>query len=118
MTPRLSSIKRIAIAGLFTLFAAANVYAERVEFKPEEPEKETPERLKDLYKITKDTHYDKDDQGVKQIRLRTLQQAAFSWGVQEVPFWRYQKIVELMEASPLSSIPFSVSTSLLSMERC
>lgn len=101
MTPRLSSIKSIAIAGLFTLFAAANVYAERVEFKPEEPEKETPERLKDLYKITKDTHYDKDDQGVKQIRLRTLQQAAFSWGVQEGLFWRYQKIVELMESQSL-----------------
>ena len=101
MTPRLAHLKGIVLVTLTMLLGVNNASAEQVEFAPEMPEKEMPHRLKELYKITKKTDYDKDDQGVKQIRLRTLKQAAFSWGVQEGLYWRYQNIVELMESQSL-----------------
>jgi defect in organelle trafficking protein DotC len=60
-----------------------------------------PGRLKELHGITKKIDYDKGDKGVKQIRLQTLKQAAFSWGVQEGLSWRYENIVSALDKQSL-----------------
>jgi defect-in-organelle-trafficking protein DotC len=83
------------------LLPANLVAADEGKFTPEEQTKEIPERLQALYGITEDVDYDKDEQGVKQIRLQTLKQAAFSWGVQEGLYWRYNKVVESLDKQSL-----------------
>lgn len=91
-------------ARIFILLCALTsgaVNAESTDFKPDMPKKEIPERLKELHGITEKVDYDKDDQGVKQIRLQTLKQAAFSWGVQEGLFWRYGNIVTSLDNQSL-----------------
>jgi len=75
--------------------------AEDTKFKPEMSKQELPERLKELHGITENIFYDKDEQGVKQIRHQTLKQAAFSWGVQEGLFWRYGNIVDSLDKQSL-----------------
>jgi defect in organelle trafficking protein DotC len=71
------------------------------DFKSDMPKKEMPGRLKELHGTTEKIGYDKDDQGVKQIRLQTLKQAAFSWGVQEGLSWRYENIVAALDKQSL-----------------
>ena len=83
------------------LLPANLVAADEGKFTPEKQTKEIPERLQELYGITEDVDYDKDEQGVKQIRLQTLKQAAFSWGVQEGLYWRYNKVVESLDKQSL-----------------
>ncbi|MFA0809384.1 type IV secretory system conjugative DNA transfer family protein [Microbulbifer epialgicus] len=77
------------------------LHADSENFSPDTQKKEKPIRLKELYKITESVDYRKNDQGVKQIRLKTLKQAAFSWGVQEGLYWRYEEIVESLEQQSL-----------------
>lgn len=70
-------------------------------FTPDSPKKAAPTRLKELHNTTETVEYDKDEQGVKQVRLTTLKQAAFSWGVQEGLYWRYQNITASLDAQSL-----------------
>lgn len=91
----------ILLLSCATLFISSTTYADDEVFVPNVPEKELPARLKELHSITESVDYDKDEQGVQQIRLQTLKQAAFSWGVQEGLYWRYQNIVDSLEQQSL-----------------
>lgn len=56
-----------------------------------------PDRLKRLYSITDDVDYDPENSGVGEVRLKSIKVAAFSWGVQEGMFWRYEGINKLLD---------------------
>lgn len=75
--------------------------AEVVQLEDDDQEKKLPARLKELHGVAENVKYDKKDKGVKQIRLQTLKQAAFSWGVQEGLHWRYGNIVESLDNQSL-----------------
>lgn len=90
-------IPLVTSACLFSTSAAAEENPDLVEkFQPPKVDKSLPEPLQKMHRVTNDTYYDKKEQGVQQVRLKTLRQAAFSWGVQEGLYWRYNKIVDLM----------------------
>jgi len=85
---------------LLCAIATGVARADIVEFT-NVPRTVIPERLKELHGITDKVDYDKKEEGVKQIRLHTLKQAAFSWGVQEGLYWRYGKIVGSLDYQSL-----------------
>lgn len=71
-------------------------------------ERVMPLRLKEMHKKTSSTSFDKEG-AIKQLRVKALRQAAFSWGVQEGLYWRNGQIKELLEsqAIQLDSINFN-----------
>lgn len=91
----------IRLIVLLCSFTIGVVNADEAKFKPEATKKKIPARLKELHSVAEKVDYDKDDKGVKQIRLQTLKQAAFSWGVQEGLHWRYGNVVESLDKQSL-----------------
>ncbi len=77
--------------------------------------KEKPEKLRELDQKESSTGFASEgDAEIKQIRMKTLKQAAFSWGVQEGMFWRYQQIMDLMNRQPIvMSTVFEFNTFLV-----
>lgn len=103
MTPQIKAF-RWWMVNLILCISVINVplaFAEDVIFTPAVDEPKLPKRLKELHTITDAVDYKKGEQGVKQIRLQTLKQAAFSWGVQEGLYWRYKKIEASLESQSL-----------------
>lgn len=87
---------------VLTLLISGSAAADNGYFQPPGVEPVLPERLKQLHAITATVEYDKDEQGVKQMRLQALRQAAFSWGVQEGLYWRYSRIADLLDSQSLA----------------
>lgn len=67
-----------------------------------------PLRLQEMHKETSITSFDKEG-AVKQLRLKALKQASFSWGVQEGLYWRNSQIKDILEsqAIQLDSLNFN-----------
>ena len=60
-----------------------------------------PDRLKTLHKATGSVSTENAGQPANKIRAKVVKQAAFSWGVQEGLYWRYQNIVSILDAQSL-----------------
>jgi defect in organelle trafficking protein DotC len=103
MTPRLKAVSgwMVKVLLCFTVISSPITHAEDVIFTPPVEDPKLPKRLKELHTISDAVDYKKGEQGIKQIRLQTLKQAAFSWGVQEGLYWRYQNIVASLDSQSL-----------------
>jgi len=83
----------LSISVLQTTVVHADI--EDVELPPIDPS--LPSYLQSLHKVTDGVNYSKKGSEVQLIRINTIKKAAFSWGVQEGVYWRYNKIIEIME---------------------
>lgn len=75
--------------------------AERIASNPDAAGAPIPKRLKQLHDVTAKTEYDKKKAQVKELRLDALKVSAFRWGSQEGMYWRYQIILNMLEANSL-----------------
>jgi len=99
MKPHKHFAAKLAL-GLLLVFSAS-AFAEK-DYPNIEIEKEPdPTRLSELFDITENVDWENEEKGIKEIRLKTLKNAAYSWGVQEGLYWRYNNIVEILERESL-----------------
>jgi len=90
------------MAVLLILLAFGNSAYGETRLDLDIPEKENPKRLNELFNITEEVDYDKEREGTRKIRLSTLKNAAFSWGVQEGLFWRHNIIMKFLDEQSLN----------------
>jgi defect-in-organelle-trafficking protein DotC len=59
------------------------------------------DRLSALHSLTKEVGYKEKGSGILQVRIASIKNAAFSWGVQEGIYWRYGEITKALDKNSL-----------------